>query len=397
MNKSASNLDMTRRVKLGEREFIILGTAHVSQSSIDDVKNVIAEEKPDRVCIELDEARWNSMKSADSWSKMDIVKVIKEGKAFLLLANLVLSSFQKKMGAGANIKPGAEMLAAVEAAEEAGIAWSLCDRDVQTTLRRAWGKSNFWNKSKLLAQLLASAFSSEKLKPEDIEKLKEQSELDSMMAELADYLPGVKEVLIDERDRYLASKIWESSGNKIVAVIGAGHSSGVEAWLKKLGDGEVTSDTSGLETIPPKSLASKAAGYIVPALIIALLVLGFVKSGTGASLALLVKWLLLNGSLAALGSLLCLAHPLTILVSFIAAPIGTLHPLIAVGFFSGLTEAWLRKPEVKDLENLNSDITSFRGFYRNRLTHILLIFFLSSLGGAIGNFIALPFLFGGAL
>lgn len=389
--------DTVRELELGGRRIVLVGTAHVSRESVDETASVIADEKPDRVCVELDEARWRSMSAPDAWEKTDIVKIIREGRAFLLLANLALSSFQRKMGSESGVKPGAEMVAAIRAAEAAGIPYSFCDRDVQTTLRRAWGRSNLWNKAKLMAQLVASAFSNEKPDRAEIERLKEQSELDEMMAELSAYLPSVKETLIDERDRYLAAKIWSAPGQRLVAVIGAGHAPGVEAWLCKFAAGEAGTDVSDLDRLPPKGLLAKSAGWLVPALIVGLIALGFFNSGAEASANLLLRWVLLNGTLAALGSALCLAHPLTVLVSFAAAPVATLNPLVAVGFFSGITEAWLRKPRVSDFQNLSADAGTLRGFYRNKVTHILLVFFLSSLGGAIGNFIALPILAGGAM
>ncbi|MBU0929307.1 MAG: TraB/GumN family protein [Spirochaetes bacterium] len=389
--------DTVKTLELSGRRITLVGTAHVSSESVDEAVSVIAAEAPDAVCVELDEARWKAMNSPDSWEKTDIVKVIKEGKAFLLLANLALSSFQRRMGADSGVKPGAEMVAAVRAAEAAGIPYRFCDRDVQTTLRRAWGKSNFWNKSKLSAQLIAAAFSNEKPDAAEIERLKVRSELDEMMGELADYLPSVKEVLIDERDRYIAASIWATPGDRIVAVIGAGHAAGVEEWLGRLAAGEATTDVGDLELVPPKGFLARSAGWLVPALIVGLITLGFFTSGAEASLRLLLRWVALNGTLAALGSLLCLAHPLTVLVSFAAAPIATLNPLVAVGFFAGIVEAWLRKPRVSDFQTLSTDAATLRGFYRNKVTHILLVFFLSSLGGALGNFIALPFLAGGAL
>ena len=401
--------DTTRVLELAGRRIILIGTAHVSRESVDEVVAAIDSEKPDMVCVELDANRWRSMTSPDAWEKTDIIKIIKDGKAFLLLATLALSAFQKRMGADSGVKPGEEMIAAVHAAEAAGIPYTFCDRDVQTTLRRAWGRSNLWNKTKLMAQLIASAFGSEKPDAAEIEKLKNKSELDQMMNELADYLPSVKETLIDERDRYLAARIWSSAGQKIVAVIGAGHADGVVSWLERMaGSGTDTNpgtgkagapastDVSDLDTIPPPGLIARSAGWLVPILIVGLIVAGFFTSGAEASLNLVVRWLLLNGSLAALGALLCFAHPLTIIVSFLAAPIGTLNPLVAVGLFSGVTEAWLRKPRVSDFQSLAGDVATIRGFYTNKVTHILLVFFLSSLGGAIGNFIALPILASGA-
>jgi pheromone shutdown-related protein TraB len=386
-----------RRVELKDRVVILAGTVHISQESREEVRALVETEKPGRVCVEIDESRYRSMSQGNSWESLDIGKVLKEGRGFLLLANLALAGFQRKMGSGVGGKPGEEMLAAVAAAEAAGIPFSFCDREIQVTLKRAWGKSGFWNKCKLLASLVDSAFSSEKLTEEEIEKLKEKNELDSMMSELASFLPSVKEVLIDERDRFLASRIFDAKESLVVAVVGAGHLDGIEAWLRKLDSGEASSDTSEIETSPGKSKASEIAGLAIPVLIVGLIVLGFFKSGTEASLALLLHWVLLNGSLAALGSLLCLAHPVTILVSFVAAPIATLNPFVGVGLFAGLAEYYMRKPKVADLENLANDVTSVRGFYTNRVTKILLIFFMSSIGGMIGNFIALPFLASGVL
>jgi pheromone shutdown-related protein TraB len=386
-----------RRVELKNRTVILAGTVHISQESTQEVRDLIESEKPQRVCVEIDDGRYRSMSQGSSWESLDIGKVLKEGRGFLLMANLALAGFQRRMGEGVGGKPGEEMLAAVSAAQDAGIPYSFCDREIQVTLKRAWARSGFWNKSKLLASLADSAFSSEKLSEEEIEKLKDKTELDSMMAELAGFLPSVKEVLIDERDRFLASRIYRETESLAVGVVGAGHLDGIEAWLRKLDAGEVSPDTSEIEVLPKPSKAGKIVGWSIPVIIVGFIVLGFFKSGVQASLAMLLRWVLLNGSLAALGSALCLAHPLTILVSFVSAPIATLNPFVGVGLFAGLVEAFVRKPRVSDLENLAADVTSVKGFYKNRVTKILLIFFLSSIGGMIGNFIALPFLASGVL
>ncbi len=385
------------RITLSSRSITLVGTAHISRDSVAEVESIIAEEKPGRVCVEIDQTRYQSMTQGSRWENLDIGKVLKEGKGFFLLANLALSGFQKRMGAGVGVKPGEEMIAATSAAEAAGIPWSCCDRDVQITLKRAWARSNFWNKSKLLASLISSAFSNEKLSEEEIEQLKNKNELEQMMNELAGYLPSVKEVLIDERDRYLASKIFLSPEEHVVAVVGAGHMAGIERWLKKLDLGEIQPDVSEIDVVPPKSGFSKLSAWIIPMIIVALIVIGFFRSGTQASLDLMWRWVLLNGTLAALGSALCLAHPGTIAVSFLLAPIATLNPLVGIGLFAGVAEAYLRKPRVQDFERLTEDVTSVKGFYGNRVTHILLVFFLSSIGGMIGNFIALPFLASGAI
>jgi pheromone shutdown-related protein TraB len=259
-------------------------------------------------------------------------------------------------------------------------------------LRRAWSKCGFWSKCKLLAGLLSSAFSTEKLSEAEIENLKKQSELDGMMKDLADYLPEVKETLIDERDRYLAAKIWLAAApdSKTVAVVGAGHLEGLKKNIKLIAEGMEDADVGALEASPPPSPGSRIAGWIVPAAIAALIVAGFFRSGAGVSLEMLTRWILWNGSLAAAGALLALAHPLAILVSFIGAPIATLNPFIGVGVFSGVVQALLRRPRIADAETLTESLASLKGVYKNRITHVLLVFFLSSIGGMIGNFISIP-------
>jgi len=379
-----------KRIEANGREIILVGTAHISQDSIEEAASAIRTEKPDCVCVELDADRMQALKNEKGWQELDITKVLKDGKGFVLLANLVLASFQKRMGADVGVKPGDEMKEAVRIAEEEGIPTALVDRPIQVTLKRAWAKNSLWGKSKLLATLIASAFSDEELKPEDIENLKEQGAMDGMMEELAKYLPTVKEVLIDERDRYLASHIWESKGKKIVAILGAGHLPGTEKFILELAAGTKSPDTTDISCVPPKGIGSKIAGWAFPTAIVALIAAGFFIGGASTSLEMLFRWFLWNGTLAALGTILALGHPIAILVAFFGAPLATANPIIAVGLLSGLTQAWVKKPQVGDMEHLASDVTTVRGFYRNRISHVLLIFFLSSLGGAIGNFIAVP-------
>jgi pheromone shutdown-related protein TraB len=385
-------------IQLKGREIILVGTAHVSRESIDEVDQVIRREHPNMVCVELDEGRYGSMAKKENWEKLDVVKVFREGNGFLLLANLVLSGFQRRMGSELGVKPGEEMRIAVETARELGIPYSLCDREVRITLRRAWVRCGFISKCKLLASLLSGAFSSEKPSQEEIEDLKKRSELDGMMTELAAYLPAVKETLIDERDRYLAAKIWSSGAAegpfKQVAVVGAGHMAGIKANMERIAAGEEGEDVSGLEAIPSATGISRVVPWLIPILIVVLIVLGFFRAGAGVSLAMLLRWVLLNGSMAALGTIIALGHPLSVLVSFVGAPIATINPFIGVGLFSGIIEATMRKPRVIDAQTISEDISSIRGIYRNRITKALLVFFLSSLGGAVGNFISIPSLAG---
>jgi pheromone shutdown-related protein TraB len=315
------------------------------------------------------------------------------------MANLVLSGFQRRIGAELGVKPGEEMKTALDTAKELGIPHALCDREIQTTLRRAWSGCGLWNKSKLLSSLLASAFTTEKLSAQEIEDLKNRNELDGMMNELASYLPDVKETLIDERDQYLAANIWmsareRSSCQRIIAVVGAGHMQGIKTHLEKIAAGEENADVSNLDVIPARGVFSKAASLLFPLVILSLIAFGFYRGGSDLSLSMLRNYILWNGSLAALGAILALAKPLAILVSFVGAPITTMIPFAGVGLFSGLTQVTLCKPRVGDAQSIIDDVGSLKGIYRNRITRALLVFFLSSMGSVVGTFITVPTLAG---
>ena len=373
---------------LNGRTITLIGTAHISQDSINEVTEAIKTQKPDCVAIELDQKRCDSIKNPDSWRQLDIVKVLKRGEGFLLLANLVLASFQKRMGQNVGVRPGDEMVAAMKVAEELNIPTTMVDRPIQTTLRRAWAKNSLWGKCKLLSAMISSAFTSEKISSEEIEELKNNSEMDSMMKELSDYMPTVKEVLIDERDKYLASHIWESEGSNIIAILGAGHLPGVQAYLEKIAAGQESTDTTEIANIPSKTLGAKIKGWIIPAIIVILIGMGFYFGGRNKGTELVLSWVLWNGALSAIGSIIAAAHPLTILVSFIGAPITSLCPFVGVGFLTGITQAFICKPKVKDIEDLSTDAGSLKGFYKNRVLKVLLVFILSSLGSSIGTFVS---------
>jgi len=383
--------DTITRIKIKDREIILIGTAHVSKESAEEVSRMILEEKPDNVCVEIDAARYNALQSPNAWKDLDIFKVLKNKQGFLLLANLALSSFQKRIGKSLDMKPGGEMKAAIDTAQAEGIPFTFADRDIQVTLKRAWRRSSLWGKNKLFAALLGAVFFDEKLSDADIENMKKKSELDGMMTQLADYLPSVKEVLIDERDQFLASKIFTANGKKIVAVVGAGHVPGIIKWIEKLDMGE-DSNVDSINVIPPSNRVIKILPWIIPVAIIALFSAGFFIHGAEKSLSMAMWWVIINGGLASLGALIAMAHPLTILLAFVAAPITTMTPMIGVGMFTGLLEAFLRKPRVADFEKLTEDITTIKGFWRNRITHILIVFLLSSIGSSIGTFIAIPYL-----
>ncbi|WP_296692608.1 TraB/GumN family protein [Treponema sp. UBA7567] len=381
-------MSQTEKVlKFDDREIILIGTAHISQESCNEVKKAVEEKSPDCVAIELDEGRYKSLNNPEDWKNLDIVKVLKANQGFLLLANLVLSGFQRRMGSNVGVKPGDEMRAADNCAKERNIPVAMVDRPIQITLRRAWAVVSFWGKCKLISALLASAFDKEEVSGEQIEILKNSSEMDSLMKELADYMPVVKKVLIDERDRYLASKIWDCKGKKTLAVLGAGHLPGVEAYLKELAAGKKSSDVSDISEVPPKKVGSKIAGWTIAALIVALIAAGFVYGGITKGAQLLGAWVVWNSTLAGLGAILAFGHPLAVLTAIVGAPFTSLCPLVGVGLFTGLVQAAFCKPKVSDMETLQDDLT-LKGFYKNRILRVLLVFFLSSLGSSIGTFAA---------
>ena len=378
-------------LNLGGKEIILLGTAHVSQQSCDEVKAAIAAKKPDCVAIELDEQRFASLNDSEAWKNLDIIKVLREKKGFLLLANLVLSSFQKRMGANVGVKPGDEMRAGIDAAKELNIPCEMVDRPIQTTLRRAWAKNGGYGRIKLLSALFASAASKEEVSGEEIENLKNKSEMDGMMAELAEFMPGVKEVLIDERDFYLAAHIWKAvqkAGRKsVIAVLGAGHLPGVQAHLEKIAASEEGTDTEAISSKKKKKIGANIIGWAIPVIIVGLIAAGFVFGGMKKGADLLGAWVIWNAALAGIGALIAGGHPLTVLMAAVGAPFTSLCPLVGVGMFAGIVQAFMCKPKVADMESVMDDVSSLKGFYKNRLLRVLLVFFLSSIGSSVGTFV----------
>ena len=367
-------------ILLDGKKILLIGTAHISQSSVDEVNTVINQVKPDTVCIELCSSRYQAMLAKDQWKNMDIFKVIREGKSFLLFANLIMTAFQKRLGSRLGVKPGSEMFEAANVAEKLNSELVLADRDVKITLQRTWRGMRFWGKMKVLGQLLASLFIREEISKEEIEKLKESDALSEAMKMLAEQSPEMKRILIDERDQYMAEKIRQSMGKLVVAVVGAGHVKGLTAEL------ENKHNLAELESVPPTGKAVAWLKWGIPALIIALIVYGFFTVDTDVSIEMIQRWVLINGTLSALGTAAAFGHPITIAVAFIAAPFTSLNPTIAAGWVAGLVEALLRKPQVRDFENLADDITHLRGFWQNNITRILLVVIFANLGSAIGTF-----------
>jgi pheromone shutdown-related protein TraB len=374
------------RLAQAGREIILVGTAHVSRNSAELVEKVIDEERPDVVCVELCQARFDALKQKDKWQETDIVKVIRDNRTALLLSQLLIVSFQRRIAEKFNINPGEEMLRAIAKAEAIGAEIVLADREIRVTLLRTWRMMRFWTKVKFLPEMIMSMFIGEDITEEDIEKLKEHDVLDLALKTVGEKLPEVKTTLIDERDQYLAHRIGHAGGKKIVAIVGAGHVSGIQQCFGQ----EI--DIEAISKIPPPSLWVKFFGWGFSAGIIALFIAGFFYSGFQTSINMMLSWSAITATCAAIGAVLLLAHPLTIMASALTAPIATLHPLIATGWVAGLVEASLRKPQVKDFLDLKEDIVRVRGFFRNKITRLLLLVVLVNLTTSIGTFVAIPVL-----
>lgn len=359
-------------------EYYVIGTAHVSDKSVEDVKNTIAMVQPDTIVVELCEARFESITQKDRWKKMDVFKVIKEGKGMLLVSSLLLSSFQKKMGEKLGVQPGAEMIEASNIAKAEDRELVLGDRDVQVTLKRVWRGLGFFEKMKMGSNLMASLFVTEEVDEEQLEKMKEADILTDMLEDVGKSFPAIKERLIHERDLWLMDSIYHSPGKKVVAVVGAGHVPGiVKHWGHDI-------DKHELGTVPSPGFFSKALPWLIPIFIIASIAVGFFRYDKGWELIWI--WILANGIPCALGTLIALGHPVTIVASFFAAPFTSLSPLIGAGMVAGLVEAYMRKPTVEDCETLSNDTINLKGWYHNRITKTLLVMTLSTLGSAIGTY-----------
>jgi pheromone shutdown-related protein TraB len=370
------------RLHCGGKEIILIATAHVSLQSVALVKRVIEEERPDSVCIELDDDRLKNIKDPDSWKKTDIVKVIKAKKVGFLFANLILSSYQKRMAAKLGTRVGQEMVQGMESAAAVGATLVPADRKIQTTFLRIWRKLGGLEKAKLLSGLLFSfGGEEEEITEDDLQELLRDDMLEAAMGDIRKKFPKVGEILINERDRYLADKIKNAPGDKVVAVLGGAHVPGVRAEIFR------ERDVEEIASIPPASPVGKVIGWLIPILIVALIAYGFTQ-GASVGLQRLGTWLIWTSALAAGFTALSLGHPLTVLTAFVVAPFTVLHPFLACGWFAGLVEAFIRKPTVADIENVPEVILSVKGFFKNRFLRIILIVAMANIGASIGTFVA---------
>ena len=369
------------RIERNGKEYIIIGTAHVSKSSAELVKQVIEQEQPDSVCIELDQQRYESIRDGSKWKEMDIFKVIKEKKATLLIMNLAISSFQKRIAKQFGIEAGQEMIQGIQSAEEIGATLVLADRNIQITFSRIWSGVDLKGKLMLLTQIIASIFSNETITEEELEKLKEKDSINAILDEFTEHFPQLKKPLVDERDQYLAEKIKRAPGNKVVAVLGAAHVPGVTREI----DNE--HDLKALTTVPKKKNWKKRLGWIIPILIVSLMASTFLLN-PDAGWQQMKSWLIWNGTFAGIGTIAAFGHPLAILTAVVSSPFTSLNPFIAAGILAGMVQAYFNKPQVSDFESLSDDVHTAKGFWKNKVTRVLLVVILANLGSTLGTIVA---------
>lgn len=363
------------------REIILVATAHVLKQSADLIKKVIHEEQPDSVCVELDEERYQSIQNPRAWENTDIIQVIRSKKVGFLLANLILGSYQKRIAKGLDTIAGQEMLEGINSAKETGAQLVLADRSIKTTFTRIWRKLNLWDKGKLLFELLLSSDDDKDMSNADVSKLLKTDVLASVTAQVRAQFPKIADILISERDQYIAHKIKEAPGRKVVAVLGGAHVPGVKEEIFK------TQDIAALSAVPPRNSASRVIAWAIPMLIAGLIIYSFMMN-IETGMQQLSSWVLWNGLLAAAFTALSFGHPLSILTSLVAAPFTSLNPLIACGWVTGIVEATIRKPTVQDINNIPRDIFQVKYFLKNRFLKVLLIVIMANIGSSIGSFVA---------
>lgn len=366
-----------------DKQYIIVGTAHISRQSADLVKKVIDEEKPDVVCVELDEKRFKALSEKNRWENLDLKTIIREKQLSTLMINLVLASYQKKLGEKLGVSPGTELLEATKTAQTNNIPIELCDREVRITLRRAWRSMSFWQKMKFMTGGLAGLFEDQELTEEKLAELRSKDVLSEMMEELGKALPVLKRVLIDERDTYIAEKMKRANGKKIVSVVGAGHVNGIINHFNE--DQNVKLDE--IEQIPPSSPLVKIIGWAIPVIIIGSIIYIGMSKGLAEAGDNALFWFLANGIPSALGAIIAIAHPVTILVSFFAAPFTSLTPIIGAGYVAAFIQVYFQPPVVKEFQTVTTDFNKPARWWKNKLLKVFLVFILTSLGSVVGTYV----------
>ncbi|PRH83115.1 TraB/GumN family protein [Arenimonas caeni] len=370
-----------------EREgvrYTLLGTAHVSQASVDAVNAELASGRYDTIAVELDAQRHVALTQPDALSRLDLFQILREGKTGLVAANLALAAYQRRLAEQLKVEPGAELKAAALGATERGLRLELIDRDVGTTLRRAFGGLGFWGRTKLIAGLGASLLADEEVEAGEIEKLKQGDVLESSFGEFAQGSPPLYKAVIAERDRYMAARLRQAGaagGREVLAVVGAGHLKGLSEHLRGDHD-EPVSALAELDTLPRKSNIPWFTIFVA-VFLLGGFAFGWAQGGVAFGGELLLQWAAITAIGGALGCLAAGGHPLSILAAAISSPLTPLHPALASGTVSAAVEAWVRKPTYADFLRLRDDTGHVSGWWKNRVARVLVNFFLTSLGTAI--------------
>ena len=383
------NEDIIKVVHRNGVNITLVGTAHVSKESVALVEEKILTGNFDCVAVELCPPRYENLVNQSWWKNLDIYEIFKKKKAALLLVNLALSAYQRRLGEKIGIEAGREMIRATELAAEQNIRLEVVDRDITTTLHRLVTEVSFWQKIKIFSGLVVGIFVGEEVDQEQIENLKKGDMLHSVIEEFGESLPQIKNVLIDERDEYMTGKLEmlatsESGPKNILALVGAGHLIGMESAF------ESPPDQKRLEELSRKPSPSRTGYYVGWAIGVFILGMFYVGYQQSPELGwnLVVTWVAINGGLSALGAALALAHPVSVMAAFLAAPITSLNPTIGAGMVVGLVESYLRKPKVSDFERLREDIASLPMWWKNGVVRVLLIFFFANVGSVIGTYVA---------
>lgn len=377
-----------RRVQRGGTEYVLLGTAHVSRHSVDAVHAMAAAEEFDTIAVELCATRHRAMSDPEAWRKIDLFEVIKTGKAPMVVANLLLGAYQRRLAEQFGVEPGAEMKAAMEEADARDAKLALVDREIGVTLRRVYRSVGFFDRLSIFGGALTSLFASEEITEEEIEQLKQGDVLENTFGEFARQTPALYESLIAERDRYMACRLRQvgEESKKVLAVVGAGHLEGLEKHLAE-DQAEPQPQIGKLSETPPRGGWLKYLPWLIVAIVLTGFAYGFSKSPE-LGMELIATWVLINGGMAAVGAALAGGHPLTIISAFVAAPLTSLNPTVGAGMATALVEAWVRRPRIGDFEKLRDDVVSFRGWWRNRVARTLLVFVFSNIGSSVATYIA---------
>lgn len=381
-------------VKINEN-IILIGTAHISQESVDEVRKAIETYKPDIVAVELDSRRHDALTKKVDWENTPVTSLIKSNNAYFMLAQTFLASVQRKLGEEYGVEPGSEMIAAMQEAEKYHCQVALVDRDITVTLKRAWRKMGLREKFRVLWEFLKAmiGYDEEELEELDLKELMKQDVISQMMEEFSKIAPSAAEVLIHERDQYIAQKILEESKKgKVLAVVGAGHVSGIQQQLQNT---DVHVNMQELDTVPKKRTSLvKVVEVAIPVVFFA--IIGWIIYSTGIDPWNKIKdifliWFLVHGILSGVGVAIARGHPLSILTAFVSAPFTSLEPFFAPGWFAGLVEAKFRKPVMKDFQDLGK-MEGLHDFFKNKVIRLLMVVALANLGSIIGTIIALPWI-----